>query len=135
MHMRSKDGDLSVAQQPQFLELSVETGKKWSLLWRETNMYSDLHKGVYFVEGIPSGTQRIKAISTRIDGCFSGAQLQSLDNIKDIMATEVRRYGGNAVVNFKYAQKSSFWRSLISLDDVRWEASGSIATIDPSLLT
>ena len=87
-------------------------------------MYYNQHKGVFFVEGVPFGTKRIAAISTHLDGVFSSAQLKSLDDIKDKMAAEAKLKGGNAIVNFKYGQKSSFWRSLFSLDDVRWEASG-----------
>ena len=97
-------------------------------------MYYDLHKGVYFIEGLPAGTRRITPLSTRIDGVFSNSQLKSLDDIKDKMSEIVRRSGGNAVVDFKYGQKSSFWRSLLSLDDVRWEASGYVARIDPTSL-
>ena len=97
-------------------------------------MYYDLHKGVYFVEGLPAGARRISPISTRIDGVFSNSQLKSLDDIKDKMSEIVRRNGGNAVIDFKYGQKSSFWRSLLSLDDVRWEASGYVAQIAPASL-
>ena len=98
-------------------------------------MYYDCYKGVYFVEGQPSGARGIKPISTRLDGwCFSQSQLKSLDDVKDAMVNEVLRSGGNAVVNFQYCQKSSFWRSLFSIDDVRWEASGYIASIHPDIL-
>ena len=97
-------------------------------------MYYDLYRGVYFVEGLPAGARRITPISTCIDGMFSHSQLKSLDDIKDKMAEVVHRKGGNAVIDFKYGQKSSFWRSLLSLDDVRWEASGCVARIDPSSL-
>lgn len=98
-------------------------------------MYSDLYNGVYFVEGLPAGAKIIRPISTTLDGCwFSQSQLKSLDDIKDIMVREVLSHGGNAVVNFKYCQKSSFWRSLLSIDDVRWESSGEIAVINPAVL-
>ena len=46
----------------------------------------------------------------------------------------VRALGGNAVVEFKYGQKSSFWQSLLGLDDVSWYASGKIARINPESL-
>lgn len=98
-------------------------------------MYSDFSNGVYFVEGAPEGVRRIAPVSTRIDGVFVNAQLKSLDDIKVVMAREARRKGGNAVVDFKYGQKQrSFWESLFSLDDVRWEASGTVAVIDPASL-
>ena len=98
-------------------------------------MYSDLSNGICFVEGIPSDTRHIAPISTKIDGFSSNEQLKSLDDIKVAMASATKRKGGNAVVAFKYGQKQkSFWRSLFSLDDVRWEASGMIAIISPAVL-
>ena len=98
-------------------------------------MYSDFSDGIYFVEGAPAGARRIAPVSTKIDGMFSNAQLKSLDDIKTAMAAEARRKGGNAVIDFKYGQRQrSFWGSLFSLDDVRWEATGTIALINPSAL-
>lgn len=98
-------------------------------------MYSDYYDGVYFVEGSPAGARSIRPISTTLNGCwFSQSQLKSLDDIKSVMAREALQHGGNAVINFKYCQKSSFWRSLLSIDDVRWESSGTIAIINPASL-
>lgn len=97
-------------------------------------MYYDCYKGIYFIEGHPAG-RTIKPISTRLDGIwFSESQLKSLDDVKDAMIKAVKNAGGNAVIDFKYCQKTSFWRSLLSIDDVRWEASGTIAKIDPRVL-
>ena len=97
-------------------------------------MYYDFYNGVYFVEGHPSA-KAIKPISTRLDGYFfSQSHLKSLDDVKNAMIKAVKKSGGNAVIDFKYCQKSSFWRSLFSIDDVRWEASGTIAIIDPNVL-
>lgn len=92
-------------------------------------MYSDFFNGVYFVEGIPARVHVIRKISRRL-----ASQLKTLDDVKELMALDVQAAGGNAVVDFKYRQTSSFWRSLISLDNVYWESSGFIATIDPSVL-
>ncbi|WP_338468914.1 hypothetical protein V3I01_09775 [Sphingomonas sp. gentR] len=93
------------------------------------------HKAVFFVEGSPRGASVIAPIDTKIDGWFSQSQLKSLDTVKDAMVEQVVRAGGNAVIDFKYGQKSSFWRSLLSVDDVYWFASGKIASITPSMLT
>ncbi len=92
-------------------------------------MHIDFHEGVYFIEESPPQAQIIAPISTRLDGCFVNSQLRNLDDVKTKMASLVKQHGGNAVIGFKYAQKSSFWRSLLSLDDVHWEASGHIAKI------
>lgn len=97
-------------------------------------MYCTKYKGVYFVEGIPLVTKNIRNISTEINQFFGQSQLKSLDDIKDKMVDIVKASGGNAVIDFKYVQKSSFWKSLFSLDDVSWFASGTIALIDPTSL-
>ena len=88
-------------------------------------MYSSEYKGVMFIEGIPENCQVLKEISTEINELFGQSQLKSLDKMVDI----VRREGGNAIVDFKYGQRSSFWKSFFSLDAVHWFASGKIALI------
>ncbi len=86
--------------------------------------------GIHFVEGIPDNLQKIKPIHTRLDGIFTSAQLKTLDDIKKIMVVECEKAGGNAIVDFKYVQKSRHWlSSMISRDDMLWEASGIIATL------
>lgn len=97
-------------------------------------MYWAEYKGIAFVDGHPAGASIIAAIDTKIDGWFSQSQLKSLDSIKDVMVRQVKERGGNAVIDFKYGQKNSFWRSLMSIDDVYWFASGSIATVSISEL-
>ena len=98
-------------------------------------MYFSEYDGVYFVEGMPPGTTILKDISTTIDGCFTNAQLKTLDDVKRVMAPLVKQNGGNAVVDFKYGQSThGFWRSLFSLDNVCWKGEGKIARIDPASL-
>ena len=92
-------------------------------------MYSAEYKGVLFVEGIPENCTIIRDISTEINEFFGQSQLKSLDDVKDKMIQVVRTCGGNAVIDFKYGQKSSFWKSLFGLDNVMWYASGKIAII------
>jgi Ni,Fe-hydrogenase III component G len=97
-------------------------------------MYSAEYKGIYFVEGMPNSTRVIQDISTEINQFFSQSQLKTLDDVKEQMINVVENQGGNAVVDFRYGQKSSFWKSLIAVDDVRWFASGKIAIINPDEL-
>ena len=91
--------------------------------WAEFN-------GVYFIEGQMPGASILRSIDTKHDGIFSPSQLKSLDTLKETMAYQVLSAGGNAVIDFKYGQRSTFWRSLLSLDDVYWFASGKIAKVD-----
>lgn len=97
-------------------------------------MYWAEYQGIYFVEGEVADARKYRAIDSRHDGIFSQSQLKSLDTLKDVMATEAKAAGGNAVVGFRYGQKNTFWRSLLSIDDVWWYASGTIAAIDPDRL-
>ncbi|NTS64175.1 hypothetical protein HRV97_03235 [Sphingomonas sp. HHU CXW] len=90
------------------------------------------YKGILFIEGHPGGAQVIQQLDTKIDGWFSSSQLKSLDHIKDIMVDQAKAHAGNAIIDFKYGQKSTFWRSLFSVDDVYWYATGSIARVDPA---
>ena len=68
-------------------------------------------------------------ISTEINEFFGQSQLKSLDDVKEKMIHVVAKYGGNAVVDFKYGQRLSFWKSLFRVDGVMWYASGKIAII------
>jgi hypothetical protein len=97
-------------------------------------MYWAEYKGVFFVEGQPRGAVPIRRLDTKIDGWFSQSQLKSLDTVKDAMVDQVIAAGGNAVISFKYGQKNSFWRSLLSVDDVYWFATGDVANVTPSML-
>ena len=92
-------------------------------------MYCSEYKGVLFIEGMPENCRILCDISTEINECFGQSQLKSLDDVKEKMIVAVQKAGGNAVVDFKYGQKSSFWKSLFALDDVAWYASGKIAIV------
>jgi hypothetical protein len=89
-------------------------------------MYWAEYKGVYFIEGMPSGAQPIRAVKAELLG-----QLKSLDHVKDAMIRQVKSAGGNAVIDFKYGQKKSFW----GYDSTKWTGSGTIAKVSPSNLT
>lgn len=97
-------------------------------------MYYSEFNGIFFIEGIPRNAKIIRDISTDINEFFGQSQLKSLDDIKLKMVNAVQVSGGNAVIDFKYGQRSSFWKSLFALDDVQWFATGKIAVVDPSQL-
>lgn len=97
-------------------------------------MYWAEFNGVYFVEGSLSDAQAYGPIDTKHDGVWSQSQLKSLDTLKQSMAEQAKSVGCNAVLNFRYGQKNTFWRSLLSIDDVWWHASGLMARIDPAQL-
>jgi uncharacterized protein YbjQ (UPF0145 family) len=93
-------------------------------------LYTTIFVGVKFVEGRPASARIIKPIRVEIGGVLPSAQLKDLDDVKRLMVSEARKAGGNAVVEFKYGQRSvGFWRSLIDRDDVHWYGTGSIAVL------
>ncbi len=92
------------------------------------------HRSVYFVEGTPSGSKRGQAISTELNDFFAQNHLKNLDDLKDRMAQQAVASGYNAVIEFKYGQRSSFWKSIMGMDNILWFGSGVLATIDPAEL-
>ena len=97
-------------------------------------MYWSQHKGIYFVEGMPDGARLRGSISTELNDFFSQNHLKSLDDLKDRMVQKVAGDGCNAVVEFKYGQKSSFFKSIFGMDNILWFGSGRLAVIDPQSL-
>ena len=84
---------------------------------------------VTFIEGTHPNARTIKPISVRIHGLFSQAQLKSLDDVKRKMAEIARAEGANAILFFKYGQRSTFWTTFLGIDDVSWYGEGVIAQI------
>jgi hypothetical protein len=86
--------------------------------------------GIRFVEGRPAEVQEIAPVTVSIGGVLRSAQLRNLDDVKREMAEKARIAGGNAVIEFRYGQKSvGFLASLFQRDDVNWYGSGIIALI------
>ena len=93
-------------------------------------MYTTIFNGITFVEGHPPSIQALKPIRVEIGGVLTSAQLKNLDDVKRMMAHRAKEAGGNAIIDFKYGQKSvGFWRSIIDRDDVHWYGEGVIAVI------
>ncbi len=94
-------------------------------------MYFAEFKGVYFIEGAPREAVALESISSELNGFLSQNQLRSLDDMKEEMREYVIQRGGNCVIDFKYGQRSTFWKSLWGMDNVLWYGTGIIAKIDP----
>lgn len=91
-------------------------------------MYVTEFDGVLFLEGEHPQAIPMGPIQVSLDGILSGAQLKSLNDVKRTMAAQVLAAAGNAVIRFKYGQKSSSWFSL-GLDQVAWYGKGEIAKL------
>lgn len=93
-------------------------------------LHTNIFDGIKFIEGRPPAARIIKPIQVEISGILTSAQLKNLDDVKRLMANQTRAAGGNAVVDFKYGQRSvGFWRSLIDRDDVYWYGEGKVAFV------
>lgn len=94
-------------------------------------MHQSVYDGIRFIEGRPPGKhQDLGPIEVKIGGMFQSAQLKSLDDVKRLMADTVKRKRGNAVLDFKYGQRSAgVFASLFQRDDVSWYGSGTIAVV------
>lgn len=87
--------------------------------------------GILFVEGPIDGFRALAPVEIEIGEGYSHAQLQSLRNVKSIMAEKAKAAGGNCICDFKYGQRSGgFWKGFTSLDEVFWYGSGVIGLID-----
>ena len=82
-------------------------------------------QGIIFIEGDhPRAVKRYSA-ETRVGGF--GAQLKTLNDLKNQMAAMARSCGCNCVVNFTYGQKSK----VIAIDDVAYTGNGFYAVLSP----
>jgi hypothetical protein len=97
-------------------------------------MFVTRHAGIYFVEGRPSSLRPIAPLESEIASLIGSNQSKGLHDLKEKMAAEARNMGGNCVADFRYGQRSSFWRSLIARDDVTWHGSGTVGTVDDAEL-
>ena len=94
--------------------------------------YTSIYKGVIFIEGVEQTAKVLGRVEYKKLFSFN-AQVQTLDCVKDQLIEKTIALGGNAIIDFKYGQKSSGWfkSSLFSLDDnIKWYGSG-IAVILP----
>lgn len=86
-------------------------------------------EGILFVEGDVPGGQVLGPLKVTLDGYFVDAQLKSLDDVKKQIVSKVTQAGGNALLQFKYGQRSaSSWWSF-SRDNVLWYGEGVIALL------
>jgi hypothetical protein len=88
-----------------------------------------MFEGIVYIEGRPSGARIIQPISVELNHMFRQNLLKTLDDVKREMNKLTVAAGGNCIVDFKYGQKSSFWKSMFGMDDILWYGNGMIAQI------
>lgn len=94
-------------------------------------MHTTSYEGITFYEGRPNDYQPIEPLKIEIGGILlTQSQLKTLKDVKHEMAMRATKVGGNAIVDFKYGQKSvGFLRSILQMDDVNWYGEGMIARV------
>jgi len=93
-------------------------------------MYTSEYDGILFVEGHPENAKIICHVEAKLHGIFTQPHLKTLDDVKKKIVGDVKSKGGNSLINFKYGQTSSFWSTLIGIDNICWYGSGDVAIID-----
>lgn len=85
--------------------------------------YTTVYKDFVFVEGDNPKAARKAKIKADLGGI--GAQLKSLNDVKDSLITSAKLHGCNCILDFKYGQKTS----LFAIDDVKFYGSGVCAKL------
>lgn len=91
--------------------------------------YTSFYKGIAFVEGdIPNARVIGENVSAKLGGF--GSHLKTLNDVKDVLANQCISFGANAVINFKYGQKTKLW----AIDDMIFYGTGDLADLDEQTL-
>lgn len=89
--------------------------------------YKTLYKDIIFIEGNEKNESNLGLVKYKKGLKLYNNQLKNLDDVKEQLYQQTKELGGNAVINFKYGQKSASWFKSIflSLDDnVNWYGEG-----------
>lgn len=87
-------------------------------------------RGVWFDEKCPENFRAIQHIDTVLNSALSQDQLKSLREVKEAMAEEAKRLGGNYIANFTYGQRvGSVMQQIWSVDNTMWFGSGDVGVI------
>ena len=94
--------------------------------------YKSVYNDVIFIEGNSEFVKSLGQVEYKKDKLYNN-QLQNIDNVKEQLSRKAKELGGNAIINFKYGQKSTTWfRSmLLAFDDnVNWFGNGEVVVLD-----
>ena len=93
--------------------------------------YTTVYKGFIFIEGGEPTARVLEKIEYKKSFSYN-TQLKGLDVVKDQLVEKASALGANAIIEFKYGQKSSGWfrSALLSLDDnIKWYGDGYAAIL------
>ena len=92
--------------------------------------YTTIFEDIIFIEGDCDFTEFKSKVEYK--KTFFNQQSKTLDDVKHQLADTAKSLGANAIINFKYGQKSaSFFRAILFAtdDNVNWVASGDAVVI------
>ncbi len=95
--------------------------------------YTTTYEGILFVEGYCDFIEFKCKVEYKKDSFFN-QQFRNLDDIKHQLAEKAKNVGANAIINFKYGQKTiSFFKSILlgTDDNVNWFAFGEAVLVSP----
>lgn len=87
------------------------------------------------IEETSSSINQLGFIEYKKDKLYNN-QLQNLNDVKKQLSEKAKKLGANAIINFKYGQKSTtWWRSFILAfdDNVNWYGSGIAVKLNDEL--
>lgn len=85
--------------------------------------YTSVYKDFVFIEGDHPNAKRKSKIKADLSGI--GAQMKTLNNVKDSLIFSAKLHGCNCILDFKYGQKTA----LFSFDDIKYYGSGVCAIL------
>ena len=88
--------------------------------------YSTIFDEIIFIEGIEPNSKTLAKIECDLSFKI-GAQLKNLNDVKKDLAAKAHNIGANAILDFKYGQKSRW----LAIDDVAYFGSGIAAIFSP----
>ena len=94
-------------------------------------VYTTIYEGILFIEGHCDFIEFKSRVEYKKDSFFN-QQFRNLDDIKHQLAEKAKMIGANAIINFKYGQKTiPFFKAILlgTDDNVNWFASGEAVVV------
>lgn len=91
--------------------------------------YTTFYNDIYFIEGDHPQANKVRKIKSDLSFKI-GAQLKNINDVKADLAQQAKALGCNAIIQFKYGQKSRF----LAIDDVAFYGEGIGAILSQDVI-
>lgn len=92
--------------------------------------YSTVYKDFIFVEGDEIFERSLGVVKSDLSFTF-GAQLKNLNDVKESLMIQSKALGANALIQFKYGQKSRW----LAIDDVAFYGEGIAVVMNEEMIS